>query len=153
MSKNLTELILSIDAKSINVISLSHGSLLDRSVSPEVIEIYKEAMERDKFTCRYCGFHCEKGQEVNHINHDHSNHLLSNLETVCSLCHQSFHLNSVDINKSAELIWLPEMTQEELNHLCRTLFVAQRYKDNANGTSNNFILNNSIDNRIGIVNV
>lgn len=83
-----------------------------------------KVLERDKHTCRFCGFKAQKWQEVHHINDDHTNLTLSNLATACAFCHQCFHLGLAGSTAGGSLIWLPEMSQIELNHLCRALFVA-----------------------------
>lgn len=137
-------LILSVSPFSWQKTDISHGSLLDRQVTPDVIEIYKKVMERDKYTCYYCGFESKKFQEVHHLNDNHNDHTEENLVTVCPLCHQSHHLNSAAINNGAELIWLPELTQAELNHLCRVLFVANQIKEDSGNKNKHFIINNSL---------
>ena len=142
------ELLLSVDLKSWQETSTSHGTLIDHSVSPEIIDIYRKVMIRDDHTCHYCGFrsvlHPETSdfksrQEIHHKNHDHTDFSESNLVTVCPLCHQAHHLNSAYINNGAELIWLPEITQQELNHLCRALFVANQIREESGGKYKNYI--------------
>ena len=48
------------------------------------------------------------------------------MATVCPLCHQVFHLSSASITEGGEIIWLPEMTQEDLNRLCIAIFIAEK---------------------------
>lgn len=139
---NLNELLLSVDLQSWKETSTSHGTLIDRNVKPDVIEWYKKIMERDDYTCFYCGFKSMGRQEIDHKNHDHTDYSETNLTTVCPLCHQVNHLNSAYINNGGELIWLPELTQQELNHLCRALFVANQIKEDNGGKYKNFILDN-----------
>lgn len=79
---------------------------------------------RDRHTCRYCGFQSQKYQEV--VNHDnnYANNKTANLVTACSLCAQCFFLDSVgqDKNTGGYVIYLPEISQADLNHFCRVLF-------------------------------
>ena len=137
-------LLLSVSPHSWQITDISHGSLLERKKDQSIIEIYKSAMERDDYTCYYCGFKSMKFQEVHHLNDNHNDNTLENLVTVCTLCHQSHHLNSAAINNGAELIWLPELTQAELNHLCRALFVANQIKEDTGNRNKHFIINNSL---------
>lgn len=81
---------------------------------------------RDKHTCQACGWRSERFQEIHHKDGNHSNHQEENLETLCPLCHQSFHLLIADSTSGGTIIWLPEMSQEKLNLLCIGLFVAMR---------------------------
>jgi len=47
-------------------------------------------LERDSYTCVYCGHSQPKGMEVNHIT-GHRDQAPENLETVCPLCHRVLH--------------------------------------------------------------
>lgn len=84
----------------------------------------EKVFARDKHTCRYCGFFSEKYHTV--INHDqnYANNKASNLVTACSLCAQCFFLDSIgrDNKTGGFLIYLPEVSQSDLNHFCRVLF-------------------------------
>lgn len=100
-----------------------HGTEFDKG---SLKDIRLKVLARDQNVCQCCGFKATKWQEVHHINDDHSDNSLSNLATICALCHQCFHLGLAGSTAGGMLIWLPEMTQIELNHLCRALFVAMR---------------------------
>lgn len=84
----------------------------------------KRVLERDKNTCRYCGFTCDRFMSI--VNHDHNyqNNTLSNLVTACSLCMPCFFIDSLgsDGKTGGLLIWLPTISQSDLNHFCRALF-------------------------------
>jgi len=45
-----------------------------------------EVLERDKYTCRFCGFQANKFMVVDHINGDPSDNNVSNLGTNCTAC-------------------------------------------------------------------
>ncbi len=47
-------------------------------------------LERDSYTCVYCGHSQPKGMEVNHIT-GHRDQAPENLESVCPLCHRVLH--------------------------------------------------------------
>ena len=101
-----------------------HGTEQDGAKPMKAIR--QKILERDKGTCQFCGFKSQKWQEIHHINDDHNNFSESNLATACPFCHQCFHLGLAGSTAGGLLIWLPELSQIELNHLARTLFVAMR---------------------------
>lgn len=88
--------------------------------------------ERDNHTCKCCGFRSEKWQQVLHLNGDTRDFSDKNTLTTCIFCHQCFDLESVVKMESGMLIWLPEMSQAELNTLMRAVHVSRR----AQGTMN-----------------
>jgi hypothetical protein len=45
---------------------------------------------------------------------------------VCPLCHACLHLDIAGRMRAGKIIWLPELTQEELNILCLASFLAMR---------------------------
>lgn len=103
---------------------VNHGTELD--TNKKLVSVRDKILKRDNYTCKYCGWHSERHQEIHHINHNHKDFKESNLATVCPLCHQVFHLSSASITEGAEIIWLPEMTQEDLNRLCIAIFIAEK---------------------------
>lgn len=119
------ELVLSASRKSWKM-SSAHGTESDAGYRKhsKTKEAWNKVWTRDKYRCYYCGFHSPKHQEIHHLNDDHDDHSLDNLVTICPLCHQSFHLDVVSNTAGGEIIWLPEFTQQELNYLCRAIFIA-----------------------------
>ena len=101
-----------------------HGTEQDAASSMK--EVRQKVLARDNFTCVFCDFKSQKWQEIHHLNDDHTDFSLDNLATACPFCHQCFHLGLAGSTAGGLLIWLPEMTQIELNHLSRSLFVAMR---------------------------
>ncbi len=53
--------------------------------------IRKRILERDKFTCPYCGVQRKEFMQINHIDGNPKNHLDDNLEVICSACHKITH--------------------------------------------------------------
>lgn len=96
-----------------------------RAVKPKVFK-------RDNFKCKFCGFQSRKWQEIHHIDSDHHNHDPRNLATICNFCHMTFHIGRAGLAGEAELIWMPELSQPQLNHLARNCFVAMRTKGHTN---------------------
>lgn len=86
----------------------------------------KQVLLRDNNACRFCGFELNRFQEVVNIDHNYANNSPSNLATACSFCTQCFFLDSVglDDKTGGSIIYLPEISQADLNHLCRILFCA-----------------------------
>ena len=101
-----------------------HGTEQDGATAMK--EARAKVFSRDGNACRFCGFKAQKWQEVHHLDDDHSNMTLSNLATACAFCHQCFHLGLAGSTAGGTLIWLPEISQVDLNHLARALFVAMR---------------------------
>lgn len=100
----------------------------------EFAKVRKAALERDKHTCRFCGFKASKWQEVHHFNDDHADNRLENLITTCPFCHMCQHIGLAGRNKEAVLIWLPEISQADLHHLVRTGLVAERSAEQIKNT-------------------
>lgn len=50
----------------------------------EVDRIRREVRERDLYVCRICG---EPGKQVHHVDYNECNNDLSNLVTLCRVCH------------------------------------------------------------------
>ncbi len=92
------------------------------------IKLEQQVLNRDKHTCRYCGFTSERYQQVVNINQDYSpgQSTPNNMATACIFCAQCFFLDAIghDNNWGGTLIYLPEISQADLNHFCRVLFAS-----------------------------
>ena len=88
------------------------------------LTIQKKVFARDHNTCRYCGFHSGKYQVVTNYDHDYSHNKPDNLVTTCVFCAQCFFLDQIGKNNitGGYVIYLPEFSQADLNHICRVLF-------------------------------
>lgn len=85
----------------------------------------KRIFDRDGHACQYCGFESEKFHLVHVKDGNPSNTADDNLVTSCIFCHQCFHLDQVADMKSGVLIWMPELTQAQVNHLARSIYVGR----------------------------
>ncbi len=75
-------------------------------------KIRKIVLERDDYTCFYCGHKAKKWMNVHHINHGDDNDI-DNLITLCVACHAVLH-----IGRNAQLgiiqIWKCDIPQVEI---------------------------------------
>lgn len=99
--------------------------------------IEKRVFERDAYTCQYCGFQAREFQEIVNIDGNYLNNKLSNMITACCFCSQCLFLESVGLDEmgGGQLIYLPEISQGDLNSFCHVLFCAMEnntgYQDSA----------------------
>lgn len=115
---NRNDIILGIARNPGNAISLSGAGASDAEVRLKVFE-------RDKHTCQFCGFSAQKYQDIHFIDQNSANVRLENMTTACMYCAQCFDLEKTAAMKSGVLIWLPEITQSDLNHIARAIYVAR----------------------------
>ena len=81
----------------------------------------EKILSRDDFTCRFCGFRAVQYQRVVPYEGDHV--------TACSFCEMALSLERAGMMGGGVLIWLPEITQAELNHIARAIYVARAEED------------------------
>lgn len=99
--------------------------------------IQKRIFERDHYTCQYCGFQAKEYQEVVNLDNNYANNKLGNLITACCFCTQCLFIQSVGLDEmgGGQLVYLPEITQNDLNSFCHVLFCAMEnntgYQDSA----------------------
>lgn len=97
-----------------------------RRSDPAFLTFQKKIHERDHYTCQFCAFQAREHLETININGNYLDNKKSNLVTACGFCAQCFFLEAVGKSDfgGGVLIYLPEMTQNELNALCHTLFAS-----------------------------
>ena len=97
-----------------------------RKVDPRFKTFELKVFQRDRYTCQFCGFQARLYQEIVNLDGDYTNNRLNNLVTACCFCSQCFFLESVGVGGygGGTLVYLPELTQAELNSLCHVLFCA-----------------------------
>lgn len=102
----------------------------DSIVNDNFVANRAHVLERDDYTCHGCNFmslptkNSSSFQEVHHLDDNHRNNEPVNLKTLCPLCHQVFHIGSAGIANGGTIIWIPEISQKDINHLARSIFVA-----------------------------
>ncbi|MEL6846325.1 MAG: type IVB secretion system protein IcmJDotN, partial [Bacteroidota bacterium] len=92
--------------------------------------IAKRIFLRDQYRCRFCGFQDQHYSNVVNVDHDYSNNTSANMVTACTFCTQCFFLDAVGSHPrtGGHIIYLPEISQADLNNFCRILF-SSLYKD------------------------
>ncbi len=97
-----------------------------RKQYPNYAKLSKQVFYRDQYTCQFCSFQAHEFQEIINLDHDYCNNAIDNMKTACVFCSQCFFMESVGNGDfgGGNLIYLPEMTQPELNSLCHVLFCA-----------------------------
>lgn len=119
----------------------------------EFHKVRPQILERDDYTCQYCGFKCSvnngKGSgsymEVHHIDDDHNNNNKNNLVTICQFCHNCQHIGFAGLNKESTLIWLPEIEQWELHHLVRSCMISEGFKNKINMEQNSRVNRSNVN--------
>ncbi len=101
------------------------GRILSADVHKPSDDVKAKVLSRDDNTCRYCGFQSKKYQETNYIGKSDKVSGPDDFATACTFCYQCFHIERVDRMQSGAIIWLPEIGQAALHHLCRAIYVAR----------------------------
>lgn len=101
------------------------------------LPVQKKIFLRDRYTCQYCGFQAKEFQEVVNLDNNYANNKIENMVTACCFCSQCLFLQSVGLDEmgGGQLIYLPEISQNDLNSFCHVLFCAMEnntgYQDSA----------------------
>jgi len=110
----------------------STGVIVHPSLHNPPEKVITEVLERDEHSCRYCGFKALKYQEVHFIGEGvpprtdpRKKIKAENYATACPFCSQCFRLEKIARMQSGSLIWLPEIGQAALNHICRAIYIAR----------------------------
>lgn len=97
---------------------------MTRKADPSFKNFALRVLQRDHYTCQYCGFQAKELQEIINKDGNYRNNKVDNLVTACVFCAQCFFLEAVGKSDfgGGVLIYLPEISQNELNALCHVLF-------------------------------
>lgn len=100
-----------------------------RKADPAFFPLRDKVLIRDNFTCQFCGFQAQEHQEVVNLDGNYQNNKFANLMTACVFCTQAMFLEVVGVSfGGGKLIYLPEISQSEVNSLCHVLFCAMTNK-------------------------
>jgi intracellular multiplication protein IcmJ len=88
-----------------------------RKADKAFLPVEQRIFDRDAYTCH---------QEVINLDGNYTRNKLSNMITACCFCVQCLFLQSVGLDEmgGGQLIYLPEMSQADLNSFCHVLFCA-----------------------------
>ncbi len=83
----------------------------------------EKVWRRDQYQCHYCGFASKKHMDIINRNGNYHQNTMANMVTSCFLCTPCFFLESVGqmLPGNGVFIYLPDMSQAELNALCHLL--------------------------------
>lgn len=97
-----------------------------RKADPAFFAIQDKVWRRDAYTCQFCGFQAQQHQEVINLDDNYRNNKFSNIVTACCFCTQCFFIENVGQRGfgGGKLIYLPELSQAELNSFCHVIFCA-----------------------------
>lgn len=114
------------------------GSLLfeSRKADAAFLRIQKKIWQRDDYVCKFCGFKAEEHQEVVNIDGDYRNDNPANLATACVFC---THTQLVGLKNNSKIIYLPDISQVDLNQLMRILFCSSYYGEQQAETAKTLI--------------
>lgn len=90
------------------------------------LPVRDRVLSRDAYTCQFCAFQAQEYQEVVNLDGNYTHNTLSNMVTACCFCSQCLFLQSVGVEEmgGGQLIYMPEMSQADLNSFCHVLFCA-----------------------------
>ena len=91
-----------------------------RQADPKFKSFELRVLQRDRYTCKFCGFQAKLFQEVVNLDSNYTNNRMENLVTACCFCSQCFFIESVGVGGygGGTLVYLPELTQPEVNSFC-----------------------------------
>lgn len=138
----------------VNLIGWRHFAR--RKEDKNFLPVAKRVHERDRYICQYCGFQAKEYQDVVNINGNYLNNNISNLITACCFCSQCLFLQSVGFDEMSggQIIYMPEMSQADLNSFCHVLFCAMGnstgYQESAQGIYRSFKFRSQVvENKFG----
>lgn len=123
----------------------------ERLADPAFKQFSKQVFARDRNQCVYCSFTAAVGMTVVNLDHNYENNKLSNLATACPFCQQCLFLEAAGRLQSGggTMIYLPEMSQAQLNALCHVFYASIINGSTHAKTADNYI--QSLKLRAGIV--
>jgi intracellular multiplication protein IcmJ len=127
-----------------------------RKEDKKFLPVAEKVFVRDQYICQYCGFQAKEYLDVVNLDGNYLNNKFPNMVTACCFCSQCLFLQSVGMDgmSGGQLIYLPEMSQMDLNSFCHVLFCAMGnstgYQDSAQSIYRSFKFRGQIvENKFG----
>lgn len=138
----------------VNLIGWRHFA--KRKQDKAFLPVAKRVFERDQYICQYCGFQAKEYLDVVNLDGNYLNNKFSNMITACCFCSQCLFLQAVGLDEmgGGQLIYMPEMSQMDLNSFCHVLFCAMGnstgYQDSAQSIYRSFKFRSQVvENKFG----
>jgi len=116
----------------ISIQSPSGQNLAKGKTQKQLSGIKDAVFARDKKTCQYCGFSSNKFMRWVAKDGNPHNMQEANMMTVCLLCHDALNCGVRDGKAKGSFIYLPQLTQAELNWIIHTCFIMQSLEGQKN---------------------
>jgi len=86
------------------------------------LSLRKKILERDNYTCQYCGYRSKKYQLAHHLDGNPNNNKENNLITVCQMCNLILHSGQgCEVKGVLELYKGSKYTQNEIIRITREI--------------------------------
>ena len=102
-----------------------------RAKDPRFKDYKEKILKRDDHKCQFCGFVAKSFMEVVNLDHNYHNNKSTNLVTSCPMCRHSMFLEMTGHTTygGGLMIYLPEMSQNDVIGLTHTAFCAKQSTD------------------------
>lgn len=138
----------------VNLIGWRHFAR--RKEDKNFLPVAKKIYERDQYICQYCGFQAKEYQDIVNLDGNYTNNKPENMITACCFCSQCLFLQAVGFDEMSggQIIYMPEMSQADLNSFCHVLFCAMGnstgYQDSAQNIYRSFKFRSQVvENKFG----
>jgi hypothetical protein len=90
----------------------------------------QKVMEREDFTCQYCGYRAEKYQIAHHMDEDPENDSMENLSVICQMCNVVIHAGQgCVVQMVVDLYSESKYSQREVIQITRRMRFSEGKKD------------------------
>ena len=99
---------------------------MTRKADKAFLSFAEKVLARDNNSCQFCGVKSLSKMDVVNLDNNYLNNKISNLATACPFCTQCCFLDAIGKSDfgGGLLIYLPEITQAELNGFCHYMFLS-----------------------------
>lgn len=106
-----------------------------RTTPKQISHLRQSVLVRDEHTCRFCGFHSSKFMDM--VARDSNPYHLNqeNMVTACPFCRATLNAGTSGNEEMGQIIYLPQMTQAQLNWLVHAIALGHQIKGRTTSTS------------------